>query len=372
MSASSPIEPVDESPVELEQAVESPAEPRKNRTNWFAPIIAIIVLAGVVAGALATTGYWRPHGRVEAKLKLNVPQTVVGSDPDSLPDPQAVKRFRDDVVEKLKSRNLINLLIQRLARPITEWEGMDDKPAWLEARLYVEEKGDTAITVGLRGIVNPDEDKLILDTLVKCLIESTESTELNRRAKLLKSLREKENKLSSKIDEIRREWKEITRGVSGVVPASENYDLALKVCRDSIAILSTERLRIRVVLAGAKARVESAKKSLDSDILIAVAGGTGAMTRDESAKKTPGSDSKSADEIASLTAQLLFVDSELLDLSWREQAIVARQAEVTMIGEKLRTLNGQMEKIQADRFRLENLVEVEPLIQVVDETTVHH
>jgi hypothetical protein len=342
MSASSPIEPVVDSPVELEPAVESLAEQPKPQTNWFTLIIALIVLAGVVVGALATTGYWNSSGRTEATIRVNVPRQNDIAELNERPDPQEVKRFRDEVVERLKSRMLINMAISELG--VGEFNNIDDKAAWLEGRLYVEEKGDAVITVGLRGIVNPKEDKLILDTLVKDLSKSIDSEEVSRRTKRLAIVKERKGKLERDLKDLQKDLSVRSQGDVGMVEATGNPH-ALQVCRDGIAFLSTERLRIQIALAGAKARVELAKKS-------------------------PGSDGKAADEIAALTAQLLFIETRLTELSGQEATILARQIEAAMTQEKLRPLYAQLEKIKAEQSRLES-VTLEPRFLQVDEATVH-
>jgi hypothetical protein len=343
MSKSSSIEPVVDSPVELEQAVESPAEQSKTRMNWFALIIALIVLAGVVVGAMAMTGYWNSAGRTEATLRVNVPRQNFYAEPNERPDPEAVKWFRDKVVEKLKSRMLINMAISELG--VGVFNNIDDKRAWLEGRLYVEEKGDADITVGLRGIVNPAEDKLILNTLVADLNKVIDSDDRHRRKVRLDILETRRKNLERDLKTLQNELKVLSVGAVGMGEVGTRNPHALQVCRDGMTFLSNERLRIQLALAGAKARVELAKKS-------------------------PGSDGKAAEEIASLSAQLLFIETRLTELGGQEEAILARQVEASMINEKLRPLYTELEKNKAEWSRL--TISTDNRVELVDEPIVHH
>jgi hypothetical protein len=312
MAASSPIEPVVDSPVELEPAFESLAAQSKTRMNWLALVIAVIVLAGVVAGAMAMAGYWGPHGRVEAKLKIAVPQTAVGSDPDRLPDPRVEKRARDNVVAMLKSRRLINQVITRVPQRITGWDQVDDLAAWLDERLYVEERGDQVLAVGLKPLVNPDEDKRIVETLVKCLLETLDSQESSRRASRREMLFKLQEQLSRDIEMLQKDLKAYRPGVNLDVEDG-TLTIKLQIARDTMTPLSTELSRGRIALAVVKARAKAANQA--------------------------ESDPKVAEEIASLTAQIMATESELSGLFALEGAIVAHQAETNRIEEKLRPIS---------------------------------
>src|SRR5262249_54458172 len=141
---------------------------------------------------------------------------------------------------------------------------VEDKHALLQERLYVEEGGDKVLTVGLKNLVNPDEDKLILNTLVRCLIERLESQESQRRVARSDSLKKLQNSLSRGIEGLQRELKVNTQGDRGVV-AGSSHSHQLQMVQDTKKHLYLARVTARIALASLKARAKAPNKAPESD-----------------------------------------------------------------------------------------------------------
>src|SRR5262245_39171146 len=123
----------------------------------------------VAVAAAAVTLFSLPSGKHLARAILYFPRSA-GTD-------DSHRVFKDKQYQSLRSRTVIHLTLNKIdTSKLTMLHDAEDKPRFIEESMDIRWLGDDTLRVSMTGD-NKDELKLLLDTFVKALQESTDSHE---------------------------------------------------------------------------------------------------------------------------------------------------------------------------------------------------
>lgn len=390
-------------------------------------VLASFIGILVAAAAAVVTWVSMPSGKHLARAVLLMSRPATGSD-------EAHRVFKDNQYQQLKNRTIINLVLSNKdLADLPSLREVDDKARFIEESIETKWVGDDTLKVSMNGN-NPEDLKLILDKLVKAVIDSANSRELQIRGQRMKQLQNLQDKLSREIDSYRKELKENAQGISGVVPADDGNQQQLQTYQnieaglvDRMNTLDVRRMaadiqhkRIGEDLAKPSPPVpnEVIQKFLRQDTRVKRAAETFDQ-RSDSFKKVQGTFDPSSEiykntarelaeaekEYKAVQAQVMpeiekFAQDEykkellvkqadlareieqtgnekesakvqLERISGQIQTMMARVVENQTIRDKIRPLNDKLTKIKEERIDLENQPQGEQRITIFDDATVY-
>jgi polysaccharide biosynthesis transport protein len=185
-------------------------------------VLATFLGVFVGAAAAAVTMLSMPSGKHVARTVLRVNHTTTGTE-------ESFRIYKEELYQQLKSRAVVDLLMNKLNAParLTMLQDVDDKPRYVEESIDARWVGDNILRVSMTGD-NQEELKLLLESLVKSVSDTMESTDELQRNRRLKWVKDMQANLSRELEGLRQELKENAKGFAGVVPSADGSQSQLQ------------------------------------------------------------------------------------------------------------------------------------------------